>query len=396
MLERSATELGRDASPVRAGCGAVLGALGVLAIVTATSTIAAARAIVRPAKRSREPVRVISTDAEAGTMTTRAVPEARAPGSYTVLYAGGVASLGEIVEVRRRTVTRRVTAWQGDAPWQARWVRYTSAPELTYEDLGLPVEHVTIPAELGPMPAWLFSHRASDGDWAIHVHGRGASRREPLRGVRQAHAEGWTNLIMSYRNDADWRASPDGRYGLGLTESKDVVAALNYARGCGAKRILLVGWSMGGAAVLATVLDEEVGDVVALMLESPVTSWRDVFSFEARELGLLPWIAPLAWRLLQTSLAPWLVGLATPLPLERLEVHERSSELTHPALILHSKRDRIVPYASSQRLHEQRPELIELETFSRGLHTRLWNVDPTRWDERVRAWFRAHRIHKPE
>lgn len=379
------------ASALKVTSWALLGALITLGAVTVTSTVTAARAIVRPAKRKREPVRVMRADEQAYTLTTRAVVEARAPGSYTVLYRDGVALLGDIVEQTRRSVTRRVVAWNGAAPWDAQWVRYTSAPELTHTELEIPVEDVEIATELGALPAWLFPQASSNDDWAIHVHGRGASRREPLRGVRQAHREGWTSLVISYRNDADWRPSADGRYGLGLTEAQDVAAALRYARSHGATRIMLVGWSMGGAAVLATLLDGDAEDVVAIMLESPVTSWLDVFRFEAREIGLLPWIAPLAWRLLRSPLAPLTTGVADPLELERLEVHERGDELRVPILILHSKQDRVVPYRSSRRLHRLRPELVQLEIFPRGLHTRLWNDDPTRWNDVVRAWFRRHR-----
>lgn len=370
---------------------ALVGASITLGAVTVSSTVTAARAIVRPAQRKREPVRVMQADEQSHTITTRAVAEARAAGTYTVLYRGGVASLGEIVEQTRRSVSRRVLAWDGAAPWDAQWVRYTSAPELTHTELDIPVEDVEIATELGALPAWLFPQASSNGDWAIHVHGRGASRREPLRGVRQAHREGWTSLVMSYRNDADWRPSTDGRYGLGLTEADDVAAALRFARANGAKRIMLVGWSMGGAAVLATLLDGDADDVVALMLESPVTSWLDVFRFEAREIGLLPWIAPLAWRLLRSPLAPLTTGVAGPLALERLEIHERVDQLRVPIIILHSKQDRVVPYVSSRRLHRMRPGLVQLETFPRGLHTRLWNDDPTRWNGVVRAWFRHHR-----
>ncbi|WP_457826784.1 alpha/beta hydrolase family protein, partial [Staphylococcus aureus] len=66
------------------------------------------------------------------------------------------------------------------------------------------------------------------------------------------HELGITSLLVSYRNDGEAPRSRTGTYALGATEWRDVDAAIGYARRQGARRVLLMGWSMGGAIVLQT------------------------------------------------------------------------------------------------------------------------------------------------
>ena len=62
--------------------------------------------------------------------------------------------------------------------------------------------------------------------------------------------QGWTCLVPTYRNDDGVPEGADGRYALGLSEWRDVEAAVMEAVARGATEILLGGWSMGGAIAL--------------------------------------------------------------------------------------------------------------------------------------------------
>lgn len=370
---------------------AIGAALGVGALTTAAAA-SAARAVVTPPHRRHEPVRVLAGDPAARRISVRATAESRAPGRFGIIYAQGHAIVGGIVESTPRRIVREVLEWRGEPPFAARWVRFTSSPQLEMEDAELPVARRDIPGPLGPLPAACFEAPDGDGDWAIHIHGRGAVLTEPLRGVRLAHAAGWSSLLPSYRNDPEAPASPDRRYGLGTTESDDVEAAIDDAVRRGARRIILVGWSMGGAAVLDAYLrTAHRGRIAGLLLESPVTSWKDVLAAQGAEMGLWPWVAPLAWELLRSPLAPIVAGVRRPLALERIEVRTRAAELDVPILLLHSTGDRVVPERSSASLARMRPDLIEYERFDEALHTRLWNHDAERWERVVLAWFQARK-----
>src|SRR5690606_36310745 len=120
-------------------------------------------------------------------------------------------------------------------------------------DVGLAFEDVAIPTEHGEAPAWLVPAAVSTARWVIQAHGRGVDRREAGRPLPVFHAAGVTSLLIPYRNDGGPPHSADGMYALGDTEWKDVEAAIEFAVGSGAREVVLMGWSMGGALVLQAV-----------------------------------------------------------------------------------------------------------------------------------------------
>ena len=117
--------------------------------------------------------------------------------------------------------------------------------------------------------------------------GAAPTRAECLRAVPVFHALGITSLVVSYRNDGEAPRSRAGTYALGATEWRDVDAAVGFARRRGARRIVLMGWSMGGAIALQLELNSAHRDVIAgLILESPVIDWRVVLGYQAKLLRL--------------------------------------------------------------------------------------------------------------
>lgn len=386
---RAATTTWREAF---FGLGAAaVAAAAVGAAIGAGVSVAVARAVVTPPRHRREPVRVFRLDREDGTITVARTPESQAAGVYTLVFGGGLGRCAvlEIVDETERSVTRRFTGETGGSLDGQRFVRFVSAPERSLGDVGIPWREVSIDTDLGPAPAWAFASRASN-DWAIHVHGRGAVLTEPLRSVRLLCDEGWNSLVIAYRNDRVAPRSPDGRFGLGSTEWRDVSAAMRWALANGAERILLVGWSMGGATVMQALFESPDAErIVGVVLESPVVSWRATLAAQGRALKLPWWVIRIVLWLLRSPLAPLAVGLGEPIPIDRMELIDRAEDIGVPILLLHSTADRVVPYRPSAALARRLPGLVTYEQFDDALHVRLWNVDAARWESAWRRWLRA-------
>lgn len=366
------------------------GALTVgLGAVIATAATMVARAVVTPPRRRKDPVRLLAVDKQAGTVTLARTPETAAPGHYSLVFAAetGRANVGAVVDESDRTVTRRYWGETGARLERVRSVRLASAPQLWVRDLDLPWRWVDVQTPLGAMPAWLIPAPQASDSWAIHVHGRGAVMTEPLRAVPLFRGRGWNSLVVSYRNDALAPQSPDGKFGLGATEWRDVESAMDWAVARGAKRIVLVGWSMGGGTVMQASLKARHRElVVGIFLESPALSWRSILQYQGSAMKLPRFVTGLGIWLISSPLARPLLGLAAPIPLSELEIPDRLNELSVPILLFHSSGDTVVPVDASREVARRRPDIVTYREFERALHTRLWNVDSGLWEHSLDEW----------
>jgi len=377
------------------GLRVTLSALGVALAASATAlgavSLRVARTVVRPAGR-RPDTRIVRLDAAAQTITLGRTPDTALPGRYGLFTVGSADYLrvGSIVGEDDDTVTRKLLTHvpaDGDLAAEAAFSGwYFDKPG----DLLLPFHSIDVDTGVGACPAWEFP---ADGDtdvWVIQVHGRGTTRSETLRAVPVFHALGISSLVVSYRNDGDAPRSPSGTYALGATEWRDVDAAIGYARRQGARRVLLMGWSMGGALSLQAALESPHTDVIAgLVLDSPVVDWRTVLSFQGRAMRLPTPVIALAERTLASNWGATALRSGEPIPLDRLDGVSRAAELRHPVLILHSDDDGFVPADASHALAQARPDLVTMETFTVARHTKLWNYDETRWTTAIQDWVRG-------
>lgn len=376
---------------------AVAGGVGWVASAGSVGLAAyALRRLTSPEERADDVVvyEVRGAAGAGGQVVLTATEETTAPGLFGLWLHGGAghARLGAVRAVDRGTgrVTRELLGVDAGRlrPGPARWNIYHhgAPPDVS---LGLAYDQVRFPGELGDYPAWLVpgdprGALADQRRWAILVHGRGAQLHECLRGVGVAARLGITSLVCSYRNDRGAPASPDGRYGLGLSEWRDVDAAMAYALAHGASSLDLVGWSMGGAMVLqATTRSPRAGRIRHVVLDSPVIDWADVLAHHVK-LGRIPVaIARLAPHVLRSRAAGRLVGVAGPMDLAQADWVARGDELASPILLIHSIDDEFVPVGPSAELAAARPDLVRYERWEGARHTQEWNLDPDRWERLV-------------
>jgi len=378
---------------VRAALAVLGAALGLALSGLAFASLRMARRVVTPAVRVPD-TRILSLDTAAQTITLERTADTQLPGRYGLFTSGteNYIKLGSVLAEDATSVKRKLltqigaqTRISADAAFSGWYFDHA-------EELHLPFTSELIGSAVGPCPAWLFP--AGDGQvWVIQVHGRGTTRAECLRAVPVFHSLGITSLVVSYRNDGEAPRSRAGTYALGATEWRDVDAAVGFARRRGARRIVLMGWSMGGAIALQLELNSAHRDVLAgLILESPVVDWRVVLGYQAKLLRLPAAVTGLAIGALQTEWATPMTGAGGAIPFDRLDAVSRAAELQHPILILHSDDDGFVPSDASHDLVVARPDLVEMQVFDVARHTKLWNYDQTRWSTSIGSWLERQGI----
>ncbi|KDA05608.1 alpha/beta hydrolase [Microbacterium sp. CH12i] len=369
----------------------------VLALGTSAALLvfAVARKVVIPTDRATD-TEILAVDTGAQTIELTRTLDTELPGRYGLFTTGtyGYVKVGAVLSadaksVRRKLLTQIETGAKIDrAAGFSGW--YYSTPS----ELHLPWESVLIGSPAGPCPAWLFpaeSSTAESSTWVIQVHGRGTTRAECLRAVPVFHAMGLPNLVVSYRNDGEAPRSRGGSYALGAVEWRDVDAAISYALRHGAKQVLLMGWSMGGAIALQTAVSSGNHDaIVGLVLDSPVVDWRTVLRFQARAAGIPNPLPTLAMNALGSPLTARLSGSEAPIAFDRLDMVARADELTVPILLLHSDDDGFVPADGSHALAEARPDIVTMPRFSVARHTKIWNYDQISWTAAITDWAAAN------
>lgn len=305
-----------------------------------------------------------------------------AAGHFSLRTEEGVlVPLGHVVRRAGNRVHREICVTSDDTlrvPGQAIW---TGVRHRTPADIGLDYWEVDIDTTNGSCPAWLIP---GDPDtWAVHIHGLGSSRASTLRGISdRGLLQSATSLVVSYRGDGE---GPDGPATLGLGEADDVEQALLFAVRNGAKRFMLVGWSMGGT--IALIVSSRLAwreRVVAMVLDSPVLDWKDTLRSSFRRAGL-----PAA---LEIAASTWmrspLVKLLGGDPIDHIDLLQwRHGEAgpTAPTLIVHGTADTSCPIATSERFASLFSGVVTLEVTSGG-HTTSWNTNPKAWASTVDSW----------
>jgi uncharacterized protein len=296
------------------------------------------------------------------------------PGVYGLEWHAGHAILGEVLSSNARTVTRRVSAVRGYlAPGVKVALEHDVYAGDPREALGLPFADVEVPDELGSMPAWLIPARGHT--WAIVVHGIDGKREDDLRITPTLHAAGMPTLLMTYREDVGAPASPDGLHHMGLTEWRDLQAGARYALSHGAQRLVLVGYSMGGAIVAQFMEHSPLAHRVAgLVLDAPALDWKAILSFNATEMGLPSFAAiPVEWMIAARIDANW----------NSLDALRHPAAFHLPILLFHGTADKTIPISTSSAFAKELPGWVTYYRVPKAGHIESWNVDPALYDQRL-------------
>ena len=248
-------------------------------------------------------------------------------------------------------------------------------PMVSY---GLGFEDVRAPGDLGPLPAWLIDGRRST--WVIVVHGRGIdSRTQALRMIPSYVESGYPVLVATYRNDDGAPRDPSGLRSWGLTEWRDLDAAVRLAEREGAQDYILVGHDLG-AEVVSTFLHESdtVGNVLGVVFDSPALDLAGALNYNS---------GPVASFV--GDLGQQMARLRFGMEWDELDQVARADQFDVPILALHGARDEVAPIAITEAFVAARPDLARLVRFEQGAHGDLWNVDRARYETEVMAFLES-------
>ncbi len=317
------------------------------------------------------PDTVVSVDEDSITleMDTDPATDPRSVSLAGVRFGGSDAYLqvGAVTDADGMTATRSVTAVFGELPpaGSPARVEYDYYPQDPRVALGLDFTEVQIETPLGPSPAWFVP---ADGDtWAIYSHGRGATRQEGLRMLETSHALGLPTLLVTFRDDLVGQPE-DGISNFGLTEWPDLEAAVQYALDNGAKDVVLLAGSTGGAISMSFLENSDLADaVVGMAFDAPVTSFGQTVDLNAAERGFP---APII------AVGKWITEQRVNIDFAETDYISRVGDLDVPTLIIHGTEDTTNPLEASEQFAAAAPDgVVTVDTVEDAEHIWAWNTD---------------------
>jgi uncharacterized protein len=318
----------------------------------------------------------IADDAESAPTVTLAITDKAGSvdvdGVWGLRWDDGYGQVGGILERNDDTVTRAFLLLDGEMPAAG------NDAELDFRAWDAPptgVEEVVVRGELGAFPAWFVPGEPGATTWAILVHGNEMTRLDGARVLPVFQEAGVPSLSITYRNDAGAPEDPSGLLRYGLTEWKDLEAAVLHAQREGAERVMLYGVSMGGGVVMSFLQRSGVTDPVAgVVLDAPMLDFSQTVDDNASREPI---------PVIGVSLPPSLTAVAKWIAEQRFDV--RWDELDYledtdaygdvPFLVFHGAADTTIPVATSRRFARLEPDTVTLVTCPDADHLECWNVD---------------------
>ena len=219
--------------------------------------------------------------------------------------------------------------------------------ERTPADVGLEYREVGLRSSDGlALSAWWVERDSSRAAVLVHGWGGDKSSRHVLETAVVYEEAGFDVLMLDLRAHGE---SEGERVTVGYREVRDVRGALSWLdrRGLDPNRVVLHGWSMGGAAAIRAAPGTGVAAVVE---ESAYADLPPLLRERLPEVSGLPaFFTPgiLFVGRLSLGIDPWVV--------RPVEEAERLSREGVPFMIIHSRDDKVVPFEHAETLAKAHP-----------------------------------------
>ena len=302
----------------------------------------------------------------------------RLPGRWGLVWDGGNGMMGDIVEDGATHVVRAFTLVDGNPPSAApAEVVSDIFPNDPFRAFGIEYTQVEYDAPLGAQDAWLFE--GSLDTWAIFVHGHRGKRGDGLPALPTLHALGIPALFITYRNDPGQPGDPSNIYQYGLTEWRDLHAAVQHVLSQpDVERVVLIGDSMGGGIVTKFLYESPLAaSVAAVVLDSPVLDFNAPVDLGARQRNIPGFVtATVKWVATQRFGVDWIA----------MDYLKDANRLDVPILLLHGTDDTRVPIETSDELAQLRPDIVQYSVYENTTHGDAWNTNPNRYESELKAF----------
>ncbi len=348
---------------------------------------------IKPDRKGR-PLDLEVTALAGGTISLRTLPgiktlDWKTDGTWGLTSNTGYGQVGKIVNLESNLVVREYTPVDGgiNVGDKVRVDHFAfNGDPLTAR--GIAYEQVSYSSDVGAFPAWYV--KGSGDVWAIIVHGRVTGGRdatmEALRVLPVFAGLGLPTLVINYRNDVGLPQNPDGKIWFGMTEWRDVEGAVRYALDHGAQRVVLMGYSMGGAAVVKFLYESPLADKVdGVVLDSPLLDFGAAVSLGASQKKL-PLIGHVPSFL--TAIGKYESSIRFGIDYSQMNYLSGAGELAAPILLIHGEADREDPIAPSEALAKARPDIVTFVRIPGADHTRGWNVATGTYEAEVRDFLK--------
>ncbi len=253
------------------------------------------------------------------------------------------------------------SGWSG----QATQGVYTpkSVVNIEYED-------IFYQSDIGQFPAYLTS--SGDDGVVIFVHGfRGDYSREVFAQLRAKDLMdmGFRSMIISYRNDRGLPKDPSGIFQYGVSEWKDIDAAIDEARKI-SENVVLWGISGGGGPVSSWIQNtDDISKVSGIIYEAPVISFWE--SVEVNGAARFPWLPQGLFSYFKI-----VTELRYGVDFDSMDFRDAVINSDIPVLLFHGDDDEWVPVEMSDLIAESRDKNFTYIRSENVGHVTSWNADP--------------------
>ena len=253
------------------------------------------------------------------------------------------------------------SGWSG----QATQGIYTpkSVVDIEYED-------IFYQSDIGQFPAYLTS--SGDDGVVIFVHGfRGDYSREVFAQLRAKDLMdmGFRSMIISYRNDRGLPKDPSGIFQYGVSEWKDIDAAIDEARKI-SENVVLWGISGGGGPVSSWIQNtDDISKVSGIIYEAPVISFWE--SVEVNGAARFPWLPQGLFSYFKI-----VTELRYGVDFDSMDFRDAVINSDIPVLLFHGDDDEWVPVEMSDIIAESRNKNFTYIRSENVGHVTSWNADP--------------------